>query len=212
MKVFPSFKIPMYNIEKWENHDKYQPELIDLCYRLQHQKQTSGVAPRAKHGLYESDFDLLARSEECIVELREHIRSSIFQAANDANREYWAPGSRIGIDIHESWCHISPGTGSWHDMHNHPNSSWSAIYYLRCTEVNVDTLNGCSRFYSPWQPAYSDVGMRWASNVGTIDVPARDGEMVVFPSFLMHSGLPYFGKEDRLLIAVNCKFIDGTDK
>jgi hypothetical protein len=52
--------------------------------------------------------------------------------------------------------------------------------------------------------------MQWSSAVGSVDVPARDGEMVVFPSFLMHSGLPYFGNEDRLLIAVNTRFINGN--
>ncbi len=200
----------MYNIEKWDKHDHYAAKLIDLCYQLQRAKDVSNIATRAKHGLYESGFDFLAREDECVKELREHIRSSIFQAANDANREYWSAGSRIGVDVHESWCHISPGNGSWHDMHNHPNSSWSAIYYLRCTEVSVPDANGCSRFYSPWQPAYSDIGMQWSSAVGSVDVPARDGEMVVFPSFLMHSGLPYFGNEDRLLIAVNTRFINGN--
>jgi len=36
-------------------------------------------------------------------------------------------------------------------------------------------------------------------------VPLEDGLLVLFPSYLLHSGLPYRGGKDRVLIAFNAQ-------
>lgn len=198
----------MYAFEPWEHHQKYQAQLIQICYQLQQQNNTSGVATRAKN-LYESDFDFFKIEDECIKQLLEYCRSSVFEAAQHANRGRWEPGARIGVDMHESWCHITP-QGGYHDAHTHPNSSWSGIYYIRAGESSLEGQSGINRFYSPWMPtAYSDIGTVWNSQLSSIDMPAEDGSLIIFPSWILHSGMPYLGKTERIVVAFNCKFIQG---
>lgn len=208
MKIVPSWSIPMYAFDPWEKAAEFQAELVTLCYKLQQQQQTSGVAPGIKN-LYESDFDFLKQDHPAVKELLEYCRTSVFEAANHANRGRWEAGARIGIDIHESWCHITP-RGGYHDAHTHPNSSWSGIYYVRAGESDLATKNGVNRFYAPWMPtAYSDIGTLWNSQVCSIDMPVDDGTMIIFPSWILHSGMPYMGDTDRVIIAFNCKFVQG---
>ena len=208
MKIIPSWNIPMYAFEPWEHHQTHQQELVTVCYKLQQEKNTSGVAPRAKN-LYESDFDFFKQDNAAVKELLEYCRSSVFEAANQANRGRWEAGARIGVDMHESWCHITP-SGGYHDAHTHPNSSWSGIYYVRAGESDLQTKNGINRFYAPWMPtAYSDIGTRWTSEVGSIDMPAEDGTLLIFPSWILHAGMPYLGDTDRIIVSFNCKFIQG---
>jgi hypothetical protein len=57
--------------------------------------------------------------------------------------------------------------------------------------------------------AYSDIGTRWTSEVGSIDMPAEDGTLLIFPSWILHAGMPYLGDSDRIIVSFNCKFIQG---
>ena len=207
MQIIPAWTVPMY-LFQWEDHSKHQQNLLDACERHQATNRNSGVATTIKSGLYESDFDFLTDPDPAVAALLEWGRGCVFQAAKTANQDRWPAGARIGINVHESWCHIT-STGGYHDMHIHPNSSWSAIYYVSIGESSVDTRSGINRFYSPWNVAYSDIGMRYASETSSIDIPPTDGSLIVFPSWLPHAATTYAGTQPRVIVAFNCRFVDG---
>ena len=66
--------------------------------------------------------------------------------------------------------------------------------------------NGGNRFYSPLSVGglLMDYGNKYL-NVTSVTPPISDGLLLVFPSFLMHSALPYSGVEDRIVIAFNSR-------
>jgi uncharacterized protein (TIGR02466 family) len=208
MKIIPSWSVPMYQF-KWDNFADHQQNLIDTCYKLQSDNSVSGVASTIKQGLYESNFDFFQYQDQSVKELLEWCRSAVFESATSANAQHWPQGARIGINVHESWCHITQ-SGGYHDMHMHPNSSWSGIFYVRAGESDVTTKNGCNRFYSPLMPGYTDIGTRWCSQSSSFDMPPVDGELIVFPSWILHSAMPYTGDTERIVVAFNCQFIDGN--
>ena len=209
MNIVPSWTVPMYHFDAWSEHPKYQSDLEQICYDLKRQNNQSGVAPRAK-SLYESDFDFFNIDKPAVKALLEYVRNCTFEAAQQSNQGRWGAGARIGINMHESWCHITQ-RGGWHDAHTHPNSAWSGIYYIRAGDSDADLASGVNRFYCPWQSAYSDIGTRYSSQVSSIDIEPRDGELIIFPSWLLHSATVYQGDQDRIIVAFNCKFIDGND-
>ena len=47
------------------------------------------------------------------------------------------------------------------------------------------------------------VSVRTVQRMEQGDVPLEDGLLMLFPSYLLHSGLPYRGGQDRVLIAFN---------
>ena len=112
------------------------------------------------------------------------------------------------MTIVDSWYHIT-NAGGFHDAHFHHGCSWCGIYYVRVgdsgTRPSGGAPNGGSRFYCPLTCGgqYRDFGNRYLG--GTLDMPVEDGLLVIFPSFLLHSGLPYQGAQDRIVIAFNAR-------
>jgi uncharacterized protein (TIGR02466 family) len=208
MKIIPSWSVPMYQFE-WDNFADHQQNLIDTCYNLQSNNSVSNVASSVKQGLYESNFDFFKSADASVQALLEWCRAAVFESATNANQQHWPQGARIGINVHESWCHITQ-SGGYHDTHMHPNSSWSGIFYVRAGESDVTVKNGCNRFYSPLIPGYTDIGTRWCSQSSSFDMQPTDGQLIVFPSWILHSAMPYTGSTERIVVAFNCQFIDGN--
>lgn len=203
MNPLSLWSIPMYHFQ-WNEHNKYRDDLMQLCRDLEDKKITSGVASNAKYGLYESAFDFAKQDNDAVRAWADWAKYSIFQAAKHSAAGSWLPGSNITVELHESWCHITRD-GGYHDIHIHPNSSWSAVYYLDCGDMDIDTKNGVNRFFRPYQTSYTDAGTEWMNQSTTIDITPAPGTMIVFPSWIPHSGLPYRGSRERYILSFNSK-------
>lgn len=203
MQTLPLWPVLMYDFH-WAEHDKHQQALAHVCYDLEAKKHVSKVAADAKRGLYESDFDFVTTDSPAVLAFSHWVKGCFFQAAAAANKKYWPAGMNVTVEIHESWCHITRD-GGYHDMHAHPNSSWSAIYYVETGDVNNDGKNGVNRFYNPNNSMYLDAGTAWTTANTSIDVRAEPGMLIVFPSWVNHSAITYRGQRDRIVIALNCK-------
>ena len=193
----------MYDFQ-WAQHQKYKQQLKQVCQDLESKNSQSNVAPSAKRGLYESGFDFVTTPDPAVEALSHWIKDCLFKSAANANREYWPAGANINIEIHESWCHITRD-GGYHDMHTHPGSSWSAIYYLDTGNMDAASKNGLNRFFCPYNNMYIDAGTAWTSRNTSIDITAQEGMLIVFPSFIQHNALSYRGEKERYVISVNSK-------
>jgi uncharacterized protein (TIGR02466 family) len=205
MNSIPLWHIPFYQFG-WDQHSQHQEQLKNNCRDLEKQQQVSDTATTVKHGLYESTFDYCRQQEPAVQALTKFFQNSVYQAAADANKKYWSANMRIGVNITESWCHITR-TGGYHDSHHHPNSSWSGIYYIDCGDIDYNTKSGVNRFYRPADPAYQDPGTQWITGSNSIDIQAQPGMLIVFPSWIKHCALPYHGASERFVVAFNSQII-----
>lgn len=203
MQSLQLWSVPFYEFH-WEQHDDFEDDLKRVCYELEKQGITSGVAPGAKGGLYESPFNFVKHENPAVLAFSHWVKGCFFQAAKDSNLSYWQPGSNLQIELHESWCHITKD-GGYHDMHTHPDSSWSAIYYLDIGDMRSNSTNGVNRFYNSNRNMYVDMGTAYMSANTSMDVEAEAGKLIIFPSWVPHSAITYRGDRDRLVIAVNCR-------
>lgn len=188
--------------------------IVEYLYQDRDKQQAniaSGIAPAAKsnYGIYESDFDLLDRDHSGIKSLKAFIGDDALQQTVSHVNGGVVPPERIENEFRDSWYHITNNAG-FHDAHVHGGCSWCGIFYLQAGEsgqrVGAAAPNGGNRFYSPhWTGgAYSDYGNQYLANV-YVDPPIQDGTLLLFPSFLKHSGLPYRGKTDRVIISFNSR-------
>jgi uncharacterized protein (TIGR02466 family) len=122
-----------------------------------------------------------------------------------------ADRSRIRVSAVDSWFHIT-NDGGFHDTHQHMNCSWCGIYYLQIGDSGPKSEggapNGGNRFYSPLRlfgGSHTDFGTQYLENQGYVDPALHDGLLILFPSYLLHSGLPYRGTKDRIVISLNCQ-------
>lgn len=188
-------------------HSTIRAPLLKLIYNLRDSQQQaieSDVAPTAKHALYESTLDLLQHPDPVISELREFIQEMLVTVASAVNEPFWPEGAQARADIVESWFHVTEN-GGYHDTHAHPNCSWCGIYYVDAGECDIRSRNGINRFYDPRHGAdqYLDAGTAYLNGTGSWDFAAVEGQVVIFPSYLKHAAMPYFGQQDRVIIAFN---------
>lgn len=196
-------------LSQFPAHEELQQPLTELMYQLKAQQQTavdSEVAVFAKHALFESELNLLEHSDASIVRLRAHIEELVGMVAHVVNEAHWPEDAQPKVDIIESWYHITEN-GGYHDTHSHPNCSWCGIYYLQEGECSIDGRNGVNRFYDPRHGAdhYQDAGTAYLSADGFMDFAPQPGQIIVFPSYLKHAAMPYFGNKDRIVLAFNCQ-------
>ena len=202
----------MFFTRRWGMYSQEGPVLSAYLKRLkseQPQAIDSGVAVGAKSaaGLYESNFDLFSNQETSLQRLVKFIEATLALAVCIANDQEANPQD-VQIEFADSWYHIT-NEGGFHDAHVHHGCSWCGIFYLDLgtsgQRIGRSAPNGGSRFYCPigLGGSYRDFGNKYLS--ASIDPPLENGMLLLFPSYLMHSGLPYRGDADRVVIAFNAK-------
>ena len=205
-------------IELWQSHlfvaenpyhDLLKAGLTTLIYENAGDAQStimSAVATTAKQHLIESDLQFLSGEDSHLQTLNLYLTELINSIASDVNAAFWPSEAEADSEIIESWYHITRD-GGYHDAHSHPNCSWCGIYYLEPGEASFGARNGLNRFYDPRVNAdhYLDAGSSYLNGTGIWDIEPVAGQVVIFPSYLKHSALPYFGSRDRIVIAFNAR-------
>ncbi len=190
-------------------HDLLSEALINAIYAdigEQANRVQSQVAITAKNNLAESTLDFLDRDNADIQTLSVYLSDLITTVAFEVNQGFWPEEADAENTIIESWYHVTKN-GGYHDAHSHPNCSWCGIYYLDIGETNFEARNGLNRFYDPRVNAdhFLDAGSQYLNSTGIWDIEPQNGQVVIFPSYLKHSALPYFGSKDRIVIAFNAR-------
>lgn len=202
----------MFFTRRWEAMSTDGPKVIAYLKRLKDEQNTtieSGIATSSKSasGLYESDFDLFSQENESLQRLVKFIETTLASAICIANSQEARPQD-LQIEFVDSWYHIT-NEGGFHDAHVHHGCSWCGIFYLEMGESErhgkKSAPNGGSRFYCPFNAGggYRDYGNKYLT--ASVDAPIENGLLLLFPSYLLHSGLPYRGSEDRVVVAFNAK-------
>lgn len=202
----------MFFTRRWDAMQTDGQKVIAYLNRLKaEQRKTieSGVAIGAKSGtgLYESHFDLFSQKEESLQRLVKFIELTLTSAISVANSQEARPQD-IQIEFVDSWYHVT-NDGGFHDAHVHHGCSWCGIFYLQLGDSEKHMAgsapNGGSRFYCPFNigGGYRDFGNKYLT--ASVDAPIENGMLLLFPSYLMHSGLPYRGTEDRVVVAFNAR-------
>ena len=200
-------------IRKWSEHREQIPGIIKFLYELKEKEDkniASGIAPTMKPetGLFESDFDLFLHEHPGLQKLKGFIIETVQEVVCGLNgRE--VPPERINVSLDDAWFHIT-NDGGFHDTHGHSQCSWCGIYYLQTGDMmrskTENAPNGANRFYSPFTVGgqHIDYGNKYLTN-NIVTPQVEDGMLLLFPSFLEHSALPYTGDQDRIVIAFNSR-------
>lgn len=165
---------------------------------------------KQQHGVFESDFDLFSWPEPCIQQLRHFCWSTLAQALQALNGYSAEEMRRLQIFSH-TWFHVTRN-GGFTILHTHPMASWSGVYCVAPGETPEDRPeSGVLRFHNPhhYSNYFLDAGnMRFKPpyHHGTWSHRFQAGDLVLFPSWLQHEVLPFYGGDERITIAFNCWF------
>lgn len=202
---------------EWPDQESRAPRLIQHVHDMSRgfsRSIESGVATSSKsaEGLIESPMDLFSSDEdEDMQALASWIRQSVKAAVHKANNGA-VPIEKLSVKFTESWFHIT-NDGGFHDAHVHGNCSWCGIFCLAAGDPDIvpddgtdKAGNGVNRFYAhiPTGGMVADYGSSYLRR-SYMDVQPMNGRLVIFPSFLLHSALPYRGSTDRIVMAFNSR-------
>lgn len=165
---------------------------------------------RQQTGVFESDFNLFSWPETCIQQLRQFAWTNLGRTIQELNGYSEAEVRQLKIYSH-TWFHVTRN-GGFTIAHTHPMASWSGVYCVDPGETVPDRPeSGVLRFHNPhyYSNMFLDPGnskIRAPYHHGTWSVAFKAGQLVLFPSWLQHEVLPFYGKDERITIAFNCWF------
>jgi hypothetical protein len=156
-------------------------------YILEQEKNGTSANPRPltqrNAALFESDFNLFRDTDPAVQELKTFCWDQLLAVIGLLNRYDLQTLHRLQI-YNDCWFHVTR-RGGFFGVHNHPNASWIT------SAMHMDA--GIARMQLPY-------GYQIAS------VPLEAGQLVLFPSWVLHDVKPYEGEGERITIAFNCWF------
>jgi uncharacterized protein (TIGR02466 family) len=195
-KVLMAFPTPIYKTV-WPDAEAVNKALLRIV--LAREKKEPSTA-RSNVGGWQSGHDLLNWPGPEIAQLKKWI--------NDALGELM----KVEAGPQPFDCRISAGAwanlnrrGDYNRSHTHSGNHWSGVYYVEPgEEVEGRPLSGAIEFIDP-RPAINVYDIPGIPKFSSWTIRPEAGMMLMFPSWLRHSVLPYDGRKERLTIAFNLR-------
>lgn len=202
---------PLYAVPMMECHvpeaGALNAELADLFLKMEGQgdRYRDPIDRDTQYGIFESDFFLHRRPEAPIRKLFEFVNASLWSLIQGLSQFGEQEMSNIELEMH-SWFHVTR-KGGFQSAHNHPNASWSAIYCVDPGDSSAPE-SGAVRFHDPrtGSDMYRDPSiehMQPPYRMGSWQLVHKPGQMLIFPSYLLHEVFPYTGERPRIVVALN---------
>lgn len=197
---------------------------LDNCAALNQELRTLFLARSAEGGVhanprpltqrnpqvFESNFGLFRSPERCIQQLKEFCWWHLLKLVCELNGYDDATRSRLLI-YSDAWFHVTR-RGGFFGLHNHPNASWSGVYCVDPGRHDADKRDsGLLSFVNPTITAAMYMDAANANLSGAYGYNIRHarleaGQLVLFPSWVLHDVKPFEGEGERVTVAFNCWF------
>lgn len=170
----------------------------------------SNPSLKQQDGVFESDFTLFSWPEACVRALRTFCWTELGKAVQELNAYSDEDMRRLQIFSH-TWFHVTRN-GGFVINHTHPMASWSGVYCVDPGETPHDKPeSGVLRFHNPhfYSNLFLDAGnarLRAPYHHGSWSFKLQPGQLILFPSWVPHEVLPFYGLDERITVAFNCWF------
>ena len=146
------------------------------------------------------ELEILINSNKTKVEV---CRASIEQNYASIMRNYDGEFNPETLDARFSgWINVNHKGGS-NILHSHPNSHWSGVLYVQ-QPTEVEGFSGMIEFVNPNQEGRELAKLLPKSGFDNmIRIRPKTGQIVIFPSYVLHSVYPNNSNQDRITIAFN---------
>lgn len=178
-------------------------------------EKTGGTAnPRPltyrNEALFESHFNLFREPDAAVQELKRFCWDQLLAVIGRLNGYDVPTLERLQI-YNDCWFHVTR-RGGYFALHNHPNASWSGVYCVDPGRHDPGKkMSGVLSFINPtiMNAMHVDAGVArmqlpYAPQVASCSLEA--GQLVIFPSWVLHDVKPFEGEGERITIAFNCWF------
>ena len=196
------FSTPLFSFEV-TGHEAINAALIEEGHRM---REKNSGASKSNKGGWHSKGNLFDQNASCFTMLSVMAETAVKQATRRISK---TDPDTLDMKLF-AWMNINP-VGAYNAPHTHPGAHWSGVYYVSQPEVEDDNA-GRIEFLDP----RSDL-----PNWRILKAPAfnlkkslkpQPGEMILFPSYLVHWVYPNVADDERISIAFNATFSKKSKK
>jgi uncharacterized protein (TIGR02466 family) len=181
---------------QWPESENHNAGLIDAIHA---NKAKSQGMTRSNAGGWHSDVDLMTWPSPEMKVLQDRI-FTMTRTITQATMQ--APGGRTFDFKISAWANINTH-GSYNRVHNHPNATWSGVYYVANGELEDGwPENGKLELVDP-RVGIDMIHLEGTFMGGRTLIDPKPGLMIMFPSWLQHFVHPFYGEGERISIAFN---------
>jgi len=173
----------------------------DLLVEEKRMRAESDGVEKSNHGGWHSAGNLFEQEAPCIQRLKTAAETAVLEATAQINTKADPKAYKLKMF---AWMNSNP-PGGMNAPHTHPGAHWSGVYYV--SQPRIETgKSGKIEFLNPrtdlpnWRilkaPAFS----------AKKSLRPESGEMILFPSYLVHWVYPNETEEDRVTVAFNATF------
>lgn len=211
-QIYPGFAVPFVQTE-FPNAENTNKELRELFLARRDEGalyRNTNATMQAPSELFESRFDLFYWEDACVARLREFCMAALYKAVGELNG-YDTDALKSLEVAADAWFHVTDRGGSF-GLHNHPMASWSGVYCVDSGyDADAEPESGELTFMHPAATAamFVDLGVANLRSPWAIRPRAcrlRPGQLILFPSWVMHQVGAYLGSRPRITVAFNAWF------
>lgn len=206
------FAVP-FAFGRIEEHERVNAALKRFIFE-QEARGAAAANPRPltqrNAAVYESHFNLFREKDPAVQELKVFCWDQLLATIGMLNGYDLPTLERLQI-YNDCWFHVTR-RGGFFGLHNHPNASWSGVYCVDPGRHDPDKKDsGRLTFVNPMitSSMYMDAGiarMKLPFGYQVANLSLSAGELVIFPSWVLHDVKPFEGEGERITIAFNCWF------
>lgn len=181
------------------------PDSVVLNAALLHEgekmrDEDEGVS-KSNRGGWHSKGNLFDRDAPCIQTLRNAAKSAVFELTRKVSKKVDPNELRLKLF---GWMNSNP-SGGYNAPHTHPGAHWSGVYYISQPRIDEGS-SGMVEFIDPRNELPHWRILKASTFRSKKSIRPVAGEMILFPSYLIHWVHPNQSPEDRITVAFNATF------
>jgi uncharacterized protein (TIGR02466 family) len=198
----------------FSRHPAHEPlnAALKRCIFEQERAGTANPRPLTQRNaaLFESHFNFFRDPNPAVQELKVFCWDQLLALIGRLNGYDLPTLQRLQI-YNDCWFHVTR-RGGFFGLHNHPNASWSGVYCVDPGTHDADKKDsGKLTFLNPtiMGAMHLDAGndhikLPYGPQIASLSLEA--GQLVMFPSWVLHDVKPFEGTGERITVAFNCWF------
>lgn len=172
--------------------------LMDEMKRL---RAASPGAQKSNRGGWHSEGNLFDETAAPFASLREMATEAVHSATTQIGAK--TDPATLGLKLF-AWMNANPQNG-FNAPHTHPGAHWSGVYYV--SQPDVETGNsGMIEFLDPRSDLPNWRLLKAPAFRAKKKLRPAAGEMILFPSYLVHWVYPNETEAERVTVAFNATF------
>jgi uncharacterized protein (TIGR02466 family) len=209
--VINMFAVP-FSFSRFPEHERLNAALRSHILAEEGDGNSANPRPLTQRNaaVFESHFNLFRDKNPAVQELKAFCWDQLLAVIGKLNRYDLNTLHRLQI-YNDSWFHVTR-RGGFFGVHNHPNASWSGVYCVDPGRHDVAARDsGRLSFVNPMimSAMHVDAGianMQLPYGYQVAGISLEAGQLVMFPSWVLHDVKPFAGDGERITIAFNCWF------